>query len=98
MHPDLSDDITLGEYADIEVLCIKNGLEKNMPEIMAVLFRPIIERNGSGYMIIEAYDGNITDKGGGNEKDVSRASTKCALVFFWIISGTILYEESCHHF
>jgi hypothetical protein len=34
-------------------------LENNMPEIMAVLFRPIKERNGSAYTI-EAYDGNIT--------------------------------------
>ena len=41
-HPNL-DDITLGEYADIETF-IKAGLEKKMPEIMAVLFRPITER------------------------------------------------------
>mgnify|MGYP003634899436 CR=1 FL=1 len=45
MHPDLSE-LTLGEYADIESF-IKAGFEKNMPEIMAVLFRPIKERNGS---------------------------------------------------
>ena len=41
-HPDL-DSITLGEYADLETF-IKNGIEKNMPEIMAVLFRPIKEK------------------------------------------------------
>ena len=56
MHPDLSE-ITLGEYADIESF-IKEGLEKNMPEIMAVLFRPVTERKGEAYTI-EAYDGNI---------------------------------------
>ena len=56
MHPDLSE-MTLGEYADIESF-IKAGLEKNMPEIMAVLFRPITEKNGSAYTIA-AYDGNI---------------------------------------
>ena len=55
MHPDLSE-ITLGEYADIESF-IKAGLEKNMPEIMAVLFRPTT-RSGDAYTI-EAYDGNI---------------------------------------
>ena len=42
MHPNL-DDITLGEYADIETF-IKDGLEKNMPELMSVLVRPVIER------------------------------------------------------
>jgi hypothetical protein len=57
MHPDLSE-ITLGEYADIESF-IKAGLENNMPEIMAVLFRPIAEKNGDAY-VIDAYDGNIT--------------------------------------
>ena len=57
MHPDLSE-ITLGEYADIETF-IKEGIEKNMPELMAVLFRPITEKNGSAYTIA-AYDGNIT--------------------------------------
>ena len=56
MHPDLSE-ITLGEYADIETF-IKAGLENNMPEIMAVLFRPTT-RNGDAYTI-DAYDGNIT--------------------------------------
>ena len=57
MHPDLSE-MTLGEYADIESL-IKEGLEKNMPELMAILFRPIKEKNGDAY-VIQAYDGEIT--------------------------------------
>ena len=57
MHPNL-DDITLGEYADIESF-IKNGIQNNMPELMAVLFRPIVEKKGDIYAI-EAYDGNIT--------------------------------------
>ena len=43
MHPDLNS-ITLGEYADIESF-IKDGLEKNMPEIMDVLFIPVTEKN-----------------------------------------------------
>jgi hypothetical protein len=55
-HPDL-DSITLGEYADIETF-IKNGMEKNMPEVMAVLFRPIKEKKNDIY-IIDAYDGDI---------------------------------------
>ena len=40
-HPDL-DSITLGEYADLETM-IKNDAEVNLPEIMAILYRPIIE-------------------------------------------------------
>ena len=56
MHPDLSE-ITLGEYADIETF-IKEGIQKNLPELMAVLFRPIVEKENDIYTI-EAYDGNI---------------------------------------
>ena len=56
MHPDLSS-LTLGEYADMENF-IKSGIEKNMPECMAILFRPIIEKKNNAYTI-EAYDGNI---------------------------------------
>ena len=55
-HPDL-EDITLGEWADIETF-IKAGIEKNLPEIMAILYRPIKEKKNDAY-IMGAYDGNI---------------------------------------
>jgi len=78
MHPDLSE-ITLGEYADIETF-IKDGLEKNMPEIMAVLFRPITEKNGSVYTIA-AYDGNIKIRAE-QFKKMSAEQVQAALFFF----------------
>ena len=56
-HPSLDEDLTLGEWADIETF-IKLGIENNMPEIMAVLYRPIVEKKNNKY-VIEAYDGNI---------------------------------------
>jgi hypothetical protein len=55
-HPDL-DSITLGEYADIEQF-IKNGIDKNLPELMSVLYRPIKLKKNDIY-IIDAYDGDI---------------------------------------
>ena len=79
MHPDLSE-ITLGEYADIESL-IKEGIQKNLPEMMAILFRPITEKNGSAYTI-EAYDGNITIRSE-TMKKMSAEQVQSALVFFW---------------
>ena len=78
MHPDLSE-LTLGEYADIESF-IKAGLEKNMPEIMSVLFRPIKEKNGEAYTI-EAYDGNINIRAEQMRK-MSAEQVKAALFFF----------------
>lgn len=79
MHPDLSE-ITLGEYADIETF-IKEGLEKNMPELIAVLFRPITEKNGDAYTI-EAYDGEITIRAE-EMKKMSAEQVQNTLVFFW---------------
>jgi len=78
-HPDL-DSITLGEYADIETF-IKNGIENNLPELMAVLYRPIVEKKNDIY-IIEAYDGNISIRAE-EMKKMSAEQVQSALVFFW---------------
>ena len=48
-HPDL-DLITLGEYADIESF-IKFGIYKRLPELMAILYRPIKEKKNDKYII-----------------------------------------------
>jgi hypothetical protein len=48
-HPNL-DEITLGEYADLETM-IKNDIEKNMPEVMAILYRPIVDEENDVYTI-----------------------------------------------
>ena len=79
MHPNL-DDITLGEYADIETF-IKGGLEKNMPELMSVLFRPVIERKNEVYTIA-AYDGDITIRAE-TMKKMSAEQVQSALFFFY---------------
>ena len=87
MHPDL-DEITLGEYADIETF-IKDGLEKNMPELMAVLFRPIIERKNDIYTI-EAYTGDIRIRAE-EMKKMSAEQVQSCLVFFWhFVNGLYL--------
>lgn len=78
-HPDLSE-ITLGEYADLETL-IQGGLQNNMPEIMAILFRPIIEKDNEVYAI-EAYDGNLRIRAE-KMKQMSAEQVQNALVFFW---------------
>ena len=85
-HPDL-DSITLGEYADIETF-IKNGIEKHLPEMMAVLYRPVTLKKNDIY-IIDAYDGNIrlrTEE----MKKMSAEQVQSALVFFWIFVNELL--------
>jgi len=79
-HPDLSE-ITLGEYADIETF-IKDDIEKNLPELMAVLYRPIKEKKNDIYTI-EAYDGNIRLRAE-EMKKMSAEQVQSALVFFYL--------------
>ena len=79
-HPDL-DSITLGEYADLETF-IKNGFEKHLPEVMAVLYRPIVEKKNKIYTI-EAYDGNISIRAE-EMKKMSAEQVQSALRFFFV--------------
>jgi len=85
-HPNL-DEITLGEYADIETM-IKNDIEKNMPEVCAILYRPIVEENNDVYTI-EAYDGNISIRAE-EMKKMSAEQVQSALVFFYHFATILL--------
>ena len=85
-HPDL-DSITLGEFADLEQF-IKLGVENYMPEIMAILYRPIVEREGELYTI-QAYDGNIKLRAE-KMKKMSSVEVQNALVFFWHLGKELL--------
>ena len=86
-HPDL-DSITLGEYADIEQF-IKNGIDKQLPELMAVLYRPIKLKKNEIY-IIEPYDGDIRLRAE-EMKQMSAAQVQSALFFFYNL-GKVLSE------
>ena len=84
-HPDL-DSITLGEYADLEQF-IKMGVEKHLPEVMAVLYRPIVEEKENVYTI-EAYDGNISIRAEEMRK-MSAEQVQSALVFFYLFGSKL---------
>jgi len=79
-HPDLSS-ISLGEWSDLETY-IKEGIEKRLPEIMSILYRPIVEETDSGVYTIEAYDGNISIRADTMKKMVAE-QVQSALVFFY---------------
>ena len=78
-HPDL-DSISLGEYADIEQF-IKNGIDKNLPELMSVLYRPIKLKKNDIY-IIDPYDGDIRLRAE-EMKQMTAEQVQSALVFFY---------------
>ena len=87
-HPDLSE-ISLGEYSEIETL-IKNGIDKNLPEIMGVLYRPVKEKHKNGVYIIDAYDGDFSIRAE-EMKQMSAQQVQSALVFFYHL-GKVLSE------
>ena len=78
-HPNL-DSITLGEWADLETM-IKMDIEKQLPEIMAILYRPIVEEQNDIYTI-KAYDGDIRIRAE-QMKQMSAEQVQSALVFFY---------------
>ena len=78
-HPDLNS-MTLGEWSDIETF-IKDGIEKNMQQVMAVLYRPIVEETESGVYTIEAYDGDIAIRTE-EMKKMSAEQVQSSLFFF----------------
>ena len=97
-HPNL-EEITLGEYADIETY-LKNGLEDNLTKLIAVLYRPITEKDGKEYSI-EAY--GISDSRMRAKKfaKMKARDVNSSLVFFWnlgkelsIILPLYLMEQS----
>jgi hypothetical protein len=79
-HPNL-DDITLGEYADLETF-IKNGIEQHLPEVMAVLYRKVTEKTDSGVYTIEKYGGDLTIRAE-QMKKMSAEQVQSALRFFF---------------
>ena len=85
-HPDF-EEITLGEYADIEQY-IKLGIGKHLPEVMAILYRPLTSENGTVYTIA-AYDGLIKERTQ-IFKQMNAAQIQSALVFFYHLGKKLL--------
>ena len=77
--PDL-DEITLGEWADTEQY-IKDGLEKNIHKIMAILFRPVTNKEGKMYSVQAYKDGR--ERAEKFRKKMNAEQVQQSLVFFW---------------
>mgnify|MGYP003123281396 FL=1 len=85
-HPDLSE-ITLGEYADIETY-IQAGIENNLAKMMAVLYRPIVEKNGK-YYTIKRYEGSEVRMRAEKFKKMKAIDVNSCLVFFWTLGNEL---------
>lgn len=84
-HPDL-EQMTLGEFVDLETYI--QDIQNNMPEIMAILFRPVTDKSVN-YYNIEAYDGKIK-KRAEIMKNIPAEKVQDALVFFYNFGSILL--------
>ena len=84
-HPNL-EKITFGEWADLETF-LEEGVEKNLADILAVLYRPIVEKGKNDTYTIEAYDGEISIRAE-ELKKMKAADVQACLVFFWTFVTT----------
>ena len=85
-HPSL-DRITLGEYADLETY-IKLGIDKHLPEVMAILYRRVTKKKNIIYTI-EAYKGD-TEIRAEIMRKMSASQVQAAMVFFWNFVNELL--------
>lgn len=77
------DKMTIGEYADLT----HYGMEpENLHRIMAVLFRPVIKKEGDKYSIM-SYNG--TEQYAEMMKDMPLHCANGALVFFWSLANEL---------
>jgi len=83
-HPNL-DEMTMGEFVDIETFAKDNDLSK----MMSVLYRPISEEEGSRYNI-EPYDSDIHVDNWHKFKKLSVNIGNPIAVFFWTLGTTQL--------
>ena len=64
-------------------------MNQHMPELMAILYRPVVEEAGNGIYTIEAYDGNIAIRAE-QMKKMSAEEVQSALVFFYSFVKVLL--------
>lgn len=80
-HPKL-DDMTMGEYVDIETFSKENDLAK----VLSVLYRPIVKEQGNRYDI-EPYDADVHLLNEDMFKSISINVANPVAVFFWSLGN-----------
>lgn len=75
------DNITLGEFSDLDVILSSPNAENRMHEALAVLYRPIIEDNGKKYKIVDYGDEGYAERAE-EFKAFPLAEARVAITFF----------------
>jgi hypothetical protein len=80
------DKITVGEFADLDVILSSPNVDHRLHEAMAVLYRPVISSSGKKYKI-EDYNSDTFNERTETFRKFSLPKAKVALTFF-LLSGS----------
>jgi hypothetical protein len=75
------DNITIGEFSDLDVILSSPNAEQRMHEALAVLYRPIVEDSGKKYKIAD-YDSEEFGERAEEFKGFPLAEARVAITFF----------------
>lgn len=76
------DEMTMGEYVDIETFSKENDLAK----VLSILYRPIVKEQGNRYDI-EPYDSDVHLRNAEKFKNLSINIANPVAVFFWSLGN-----------
>tara|TARA_R100000935_G_C2820224_1_gene159409 strand:- start:456 stop:1028 length:573 start_codon:yes stop_codon:yes gene_type:complete len=83
-HPNL-DELTLGEFVDVETFTKENDIAK----MMSILYRPIVKEDGNRYDI-EPYDFDVHSINSVKFERLSINVGNAIVVFFWTLGQELL--------
>ena len=75
-------DIPTNLINELSINYIQNGVENNLENLMSVLYRPIVEKEGKHYSI-KAYDTTTTRIRAEKFKKMKARDVNSSLIFFW---------------
>ena len=83
------EDMTIGEFADLDIILSGDNAEAKMAEIAAVLYRPIVSQKGNT-LVLETYDTEGFKTRVETFQDLPLSSIKSANSFFLQSAGLLL--------
>lgn len=83
------EDLTIGEFADLDIIMSENRAEEKLAEIAAVLYRPVVKQKGEK-LVLEPYDSEGFQDRVEEFRDFPLAGIRSANAFFLQSANSLL--------
>lgn len=87
-------DMSVGEFADLEVFFASKDSANNMHQAAAILYRPVLKQKGE-YVLLESYDAEKAKERQVEFLDLPLSAIRSANAFF-LQSATLLLRNTAH--